>query len=675
MTDIQEQKIFHQIKKIKKNPENNILKLQKRDMISKHIIIQRKKGNNLIPNSVQNERTNISFAKGHNKNITINVSNKRNIISNNNNYQNLINDNNYNEEKILLERPKIRIKMNSFKHNNTRKNTISSEKNNQPIKCKVHKAKPLTTTHSNEKFIKFSESIIKKGIDKQNKRNYGTININKNNLFSKEKKNVIENEDKSYINYYNMIQEKSINNLSNHLDNLIRKKILSQSQHSVYYRNNNEINSYSFLEKVKSEKGLTKNEKIKNKNICNTNVYRKKIQRKKNCFTNTNTFSDTNYLTLDKSDIYNIIKNKIPKNRKKRNFSINRNNNNYEEQNTALTNLNNNRNNSILITNSFKKEYINNKNNIKIKTNFTNMDNIKKKNLIFNNNENKKYKKNKINYIEIIKPDDTDNRHFSSKKFNYTNFRYKDYFHFDTPKNNLIINTTNLTNLDELTTHSKNENSLNLIHGNDDNIVNINKKCITLYSRNTSQYNTVNTLHNSEKNIFIYKNPSLNNNRLNRIIILNNNNDVNKKNSNSKKIFLRNILPKYKKMKNNTTNNSCNTKLRNLITSIEYSNKSNKKSEIKNYNEINDKNIILSEYDQNGKVNIKVREMKKSIEKILRDNSLNKRKKNIYIPPPQKMNLLMYVKKNQGTHIQKRKLHNNIVSRIKYYPPPIPFQC
>ena len=106
-----------------------------------------------------------------------------------------------------------------------------------------------------------------------------------------------------------------------------------------------------------------------------------------------------------------------------------------------------------------------------------------------------------------------------------------------------------------------------------------------------------------------------------------------------------------------------NKKLRNMVTSIEYSNKNNKKS----YNNIGDKNIIMSEIDKNGKINIKVKEMKNSIEKILRENSFNKRR-NVANLSSQK---LTYVKKNQGTHITKIKKHNTI-NNIEYYPPPIP---
>ena len=88
--------------------------------------------------------------------------------------------------------------------------------------------------------------------------------------------------------------------------------------------------------------------------------------------------------------------------------------------------------------------------------------------------------------------------------------------------------------------------------------------------------------------------------------------------------------------------------MKNVITSIEYSQR--------NSNNIPDKNIILSEVDQNGKINnIKIRQMKNSIEKVLKETSLDKKK----IISPQKWNdSITYVKKNQGTHLKKLEKNN-----------------
>ena len=112
------------------------------------------------------------------------------------------------------------------------------------------------------------------------------------------------------------------------------------------------------------------------------------------------------------------------------------------------------------------------------------------------------------------------------------------------------------------------------------------------------------------------------------------------------------LLNKKKTIKNNTKQK----KLKNVITSIQYR---NNKSPIRNNNELKDKNIILSEYDKNGKINIKVKKLNKSIEKILRENSTQKARTIYYLKSPIfQGDVLTYVKKNQGTHISKNKFQN-----------------
>ena len=695
MNGIQEKKYYYQIKKIKKNSDNFNLKLPKDDKINKHIIIQRKKRNLLIPISLQNERKNTPFLKPLNKNISSNILNKQDekLQLDNNIYQNLVNSHNMIEERILLEKPKIKIKMNSLNNNNINKNTVSSEKNNNQIICKIHKLKPQTTKNFNGKIINLSKSIIKN--NRVNKINYGIIDLNKNDSDSNKMKIELENKIKSYIDYYNIMQEKTLNNLSNHLDFLIGKKTQSKSEHPYANRDNDGINNYNIMEKVKSEKELNMNDDTK-KNICNTNIYRKKIQRKKNCGTNTNTFSDTNFLTFefknsinsDKSDILNIncnngINNKLRPNRTFKYISNINNNSNYNEEEQFSESTNNYKTNSILTTTyGYRNKYnpYNSRNylsELRPKKEYLNLDNIEDKNLIFNNIHRKKFKDNKIDYIEIIKSDIKD-ENYSSKRINYINNTYKRSFYLDTPKNSNLI--TNTTNLDTNSKYEKNFYLNNFFGSNDNNDnynVNMNNNFITVYSNHSSQYNTVNTLNNSEKNILKKKKPQYkkinkDNTKFNRFTIMKNKNNnlfIKRNNLTSKKIFIRNDVLKKRTI---TSNNSNNKKLRNVVTSIDYSNRSNK---IPNCDLI-DKNIILSEIDQNGKVNIRVREMKNSIEKILRENSFTKRSDfNLNrLPSPQKWSLLTYVKKNQGTHLKKVKGHNSTVNHIRYYPPPLPLQ-
>ena len=81
-----------------------------------------------------------------------------------------------------------------------------------------------------------------------------------------------------------------------------------------------------------------------------------------------------------------------------------------------------------------------------------------------------------------------------------------------------------------------------------------------------------------------------------------------------------------------------------------------KKLRQKHTNEFDKKKVILSEFDKNGKLNIKFKKMNKSIEKIIKENSNPKIKKVYYLKPSK----LTYIKKNQGTHIKKAKKFNTI---------------
>jgi hypothetical protein len=70
---------------------------------------------------------------------------------------NLINYKSLNAESIFsFERPKIHIKLHSMKHKDSNRNTISSEKTNNPLKYKIHKIhknKPKDYKSCNEKKI------------------------------------------------------------------------------------------------------------------------------------------------------------------------------------------------------------------------------------------------------------------------------------------------------------------------------------------------------------------------------------------------------------------------------------------------------------------------------------------------------------------------------------------
>ena len=676
-----EEKKFHKLKQ-RKNSENIHLKTQNSEKKNKNI---------LFPNKILNERKIIPFRFPIKTNISKeNLSSQKfRKLSNYNIYENILNS--PIEENILLHRPQIHIKIHSLKHTN--RNTLSSEKTNKQIKCKVHKIKPKTI--NNKKIIDLSNSHKKRIYNNKNKEKlkFNKININRDILNITEINKKQNDEEKSFINFYNIAQEKSLKKLNSQLDNLIgyKNKTKSGNEDNNVKNINNKLN-YDNNDNNKFEK-MKENRFNNNINYSNKNIYKKKVQRKKN-FNNANiipitdknifNYSEKNNMhNLKKQDIFkiqdeNLIKNRLKTKRTQkfictRNNYQNQNKNNFSSNNYKSDNFNYNQNNSILLTslshmnNNIYKNYKNtNKkmdfsNDIRGKEEILNIDNAQNHKLIFNN---KKNKANTINFIELFNQD-IKNENISFKKDDLTEIKHKKNYTLRTPKlSNIIPNTYNL---EDLITTNENTYNLNYYLGkNEIKNTGTNKKCITLYSNNTSEYNTVNTLNNSEKNIMKFPN-EINLNFKNNYIFKKNKFPFQKSNLSQKKIYIRNELLGKKNIKNN---NSKNRKLRNVVTSIEYSNRPNKK--LNNY--LKDKNIILSEIDPNGKINIKVKEMKNSIEKILRENSFNKTRNALCLNSPQKINNnLTYVKKNQGTQIRKIKKHNS-KNYIDFYPPPIPFQ-
>ena len=109
MNDKQENKYFYQIKKIKKFSDNINIKLSKNNKFDKHISIQRKKSNLLIPMNISNESRNRPLLQPTKTNISTDVKDEK-LIINKNIYKNILKQNNFIEDNILLERPKVKIK-------------------------------------------------------------------------------------------------------------------------------------------------------------------------------------------------------------------------------------------------------------------------------------------------------------------------------------------------------------------------------------------------------------------------------------------------------------------------------------------------------------------------------------------------------------------------------------
>ena len=700
---LENQKYNKKDKTIRKASENEMLKYRKIEHINKSDLIQRKKTKIIIPPSISNEKQNLNYFPTFNSNISFTTSRKFNSKGKindtvNNIYESVLSNNNI-KEKLLIQKPKIKIKMHSLKHNNIYQN-ITPDRNSKKYKVNEHNDKTEIIQSSDRNYLKMSDFKNIKNIKKQT--NYSIFNLNNDNIniYNENTSNSCKKskeKELSLANYYNIMQKKSLKILSNNLDNLIVNRLESKLDNPEFNRGNElnyRNNNTNILENIESEKVIYSQNKG-----CNTNVYRKKIQRKKNYYLNSNSELNNPVLeakiklqNMNKSQIINkFFQNNLPNNKlmtkREQKYIYKRNNCRKEDSlqaqlsNESRSITYNNLNTSILINPYIIRKNANLNNNIndikdinrnymseaRPKKGYINTDNIN--NLIINNKENT------INFIEVIKPEYRKEENILLNK-NYSDIRYKKKYNYNTPK---VKNNNNMTTqLEDRGATQEYENTFNFNYfiNTNDNKINLTNKCVTLYSNMSSQYNTVNTLNNSDKNILKANNMNLN-------FKENNNIDMNIKTNKKikipvlgnynyqKKIYIKND---FNKRKNTNSNNSKNKKLRNVITSIEYKNRNNRT------NKSNEKNLILSEVDQNGKINIRVREMKNSIEKIIRENSMNKsntKSNNSYFdfPSPKNWNKdITYVKKNQGTHIKKIRKHHTVNHLNCYYPPPIPFQ-
>ena len=582
---------------------------------------------------------------------------------NNNIYDNILNYNTISEitnDNLFLERPKVNIRVHSTKHNDTNRNTISSEKNNSPIKYKIHRIKPKNLKYSENSAFTPSQS---RSTINQNKINYSLINSIQNSFDSTDTNVTNKNKEYAYINYYyNIMQEKSLKTLNNNIENLIKEQT---SKDNKITRNNLYLNKLNIHNKILN--------KSKKNNYCINQykkiVYKRKIQGKKN--NNSDTFSELTFLNSDKESEKKYMNKNNDFSNNKRNldkliFNDFKNRNtydiisyNYQTPSKSEIFANNgidfdgihysNKHSSILMpTFSYHGPKIRkNKEYIKIE-NYNN-------NLIINNSN----KGNTINFMEPIitqnkiQYEDTGQNYSSQSKFNSVLFQKS--FDFNSTKNstsNIMIkkkikeNKKNLFNYYKKNNWDKINKAINSINisKNDSKNNNLNNNKL-IYSTNFSDYNTINDFNFPEKKLqkyFKFKKSITND--------LNECKKSNQENINPDK-------PSSKQQLLNKKDNRCNkfkpTKLKNVITSIQC------KSKIKD-NEEGDKNIILSELDNNGKLNVKVKKLKKSIEKVLKENP-NRKIKNIYYLGSNKApsETLKYVKKNQGTHISKTKKNDN----------------
>ena len=640
MKSVKEKNSFYQKKRNIKSNKNLRINYNKP--------LEQSKQNNYNKNSILRKKIYFQSQSGvlntQNKNdINIFKSLQNNETENNINdiipiYDNMTYDNQYSFEK-----PKIKIKLHSTTHNNININSISSEKNNNSIKYKIHRIKP--------KNLKCSERILHKTA----KKNINNYRVNYTavhsiaNLFDSSELNTDKTKNQKYskINQkYSKIQEQNLINLNNNIENLIKEQSLSNY---ISTRNNNKNILENKINNFKKIINNEMNQKDNNFNINNNNInelshwkkliYRKKIQRKNNNYSET--FSKIKYLNLDKeSEIKDI--NTFDKSEEINNISSNILNYNktykliYDFEQTPQKNeLLSNPFNELKNTNYYKK------NPSVILSSFTLTE--PKKTILENNhkdNEYNEYIKAENNILSLLNSDKKRDKHLK-KEYNNTLENNKSDI---TGKKILDYNSS--YNTRGLLINSNLNNLTNIYNYNDNISKTINNNYTIGTSYSISDYNTINSLNNSEKNSnYLKNNISIrwkpNKNMKNTYFVP----DYNTKNNILKQQSeLLNKNDKFKKIK----------KLKNLITSIECKNKNININNINKKNEIDNKNIILSEFSNNGKLNIKFKKMNNSIEKIIRENSnpkINKVTKITKLPYEN----LTYVKKNQGIKISKIK--------------------
>ena len=608
-------KIIH-----RNNHDDNKLKIKRTNKISSQSI------NN---NNILNPSTNIK--KNNNYNV---ISLKGDLaFSRQNRYYNKINygdninyssfKNNLKEGNNMIEKPKIKIKINNKK--SSKINAISSYVHKRAINSNLNK---INQIDKNDKALIFNNSCLDNIAKayKKNRRNINTLSLIQNS-FDSTKKNV-KNKNMSFIDNCNESYDKKMKILTNTIDNLINVR-------------NNIKNQYYSKENAKI---LNTNENFMNTKAINkynekNYLYESKKYKNNNLKKNNNKYEIFNLLNLKLNNIDNSISS-------------------LEEYNhmapVSLTQKNVNHSNSM-------KEFDNEKSifhksirrNLKNNNNYSSL--YSSPNYLFQTTYQRKLVKNnsiKMSDNEtinrpsklenLITREDCKNNNF----FNYTNninssFHNYKYNSFKTLSKSNSFKMSRIPDNRLVKIENMNNNKIN------SNFYSIDNKYCHRYS---NCY--LSTNYNKEKDETKYTSEQVSDNNYSTTTSFYYNKNNNNLLNNHKKIPL----------------NNSELHLKNIITSIDYRNSNpnmnNSNNRFKN-NNIN-KNIVLYELDKYGKLNYKVREMTNNMEKIIREasNSRNK-KKLIKISPniEQEQFTSIYVKKNQGTVLRKNKDNKN----NKYY--------
>ena len=655
MNEAKQEQLFYKLKQNIYTTNNKNINYPQQN---KKKILQNIKAHLICPTTIIREKKTISFLKSFQSDLSNKNSILQSPIRNNKKYkiiQNL-NNNNLIEEKKIIKNQKIKIKLNK---------NIKFTVNNDLLNYKIHKINPKNKKKEKISIISPNKLCNNTYLEKINNK---LINSIKNSFELSEFNIKRKNNENSLSKHYNKFQEKNLETLNNNIENLIREKSASNKKYcknNSLNKNNKKIINWkkvSFINKLKKKKNISetfsnpyflnmekfKENQIRNRNI-NSNI-NKKITKMRTFWNNLNQYKLSNLNNNNKISI------KLDLNNLTINDDLNRLNRDNFKQNSSI----------LFPSSLFNSQYIYKKklkkknDYIKIENNNSNSNNNNNNLLNNNDGDNNNYIKTE-NSVEKI----------GNRINNYSN--KNNYFTIAKERKNLILNSPNY-NGDKIANSTNPDfnkniliNSLKLNNKKDENNFNyyinnnwssnINNNYHIEYINNSCNYKHSNTINNIDK---IQKYSKEINTIRNTNLAINGKHYFTSYDYPFKpKIIINKKIIVNKKKR--IANKSENKKLRNIITSIKYR---NKKNNLDSGSDLDEKNIILSEVDNDGKINIKVKEMKNSIEKIIRENSANK-KKNYYIYSTNPKESLTYVKKNQGTHFSKNKNYINNIHQIE----------
>lgn len=448
---------------------------------------------------------------------------------------------------------------------------------------------------SNDKTVNFNYSCLNNIMRKSKNNNKSKNNKNKSELF-----NTIQNSFDS--SKYKALQKNKNLSFGNYFNQICENNFLSLNRnYTNKTNNNNNMNKYNEIKKEKYNKYTTKN------NMRYNDIKNLKFNNVRNASPlNTGRYKNKSYITkrnnIQNSNSFKSITKETLENSKK--IKNNERNNNINEESLFSPKCN-------YLYNTYQRKLI--------KNHF-----IKQEN---NNFDNKIFKFDNSISTNRSKNDNDNAIDINNIYHNQNNI-------INTPKK-YIPNNNNLNILGVLNAKikHKNKNNNNLI------IIKKNKIQSTIYNKNKNLYNGSN--YNKEKGD---SKTELEENLISNYNYSTSNSFYHNQKNNSNTASNKNLLSSIK----------LGHKLKNIITSIIYNNNNNNNSQMEQKN----KNVLLLEYNKDGKLNCKIREMKNSVEKIIGGNSKSKyrNKTNEASPKNQRKGIIsLYIKKNQGTILRKTK--------------------